>query len=425
MNSTHTYIDPFPYKQKGAFFMKTAGVIVEYNPFHNGHLYHLEQTKKVTGADVVIAVMSGSFLQRGEPALVDKWTRTRMALENGIDIVIELPYVYSTQKAEIFAKGAVSLLTAIGVDELCFGSEAGDIHAFEETLSFIEENKKHYNERIKYFMNEGNSYPKATSLAFQSLKGHEDVLDLSQPNNILGFQYVKAIATQRSNMKAQTVLRTKAGYHDESFEDNEIASATAIRKELLKKAADPECVQSFVPHPTFKELNYFYRTHGHFQGWHRLYPYLRYKLLSTPSESLKAIYEAEEGLENRLITAAKQAPDFKTFMETIKTKRYTWTRLQRFALHILTNTIKDEMNVTLESSEAPYIRLLGMSSTGRGYLNKIKSSLQVPLVANVNSLDHPFLAIEKRVSEVYALGFNGVHKEEYIKKEYKTSPIII
>ncbi|MBN8207362.1 nucleotidyltransferase [Bacillus sp. NTK071] len=404
--------------------MKTAGVIVEYNPFHNGHLYHLNETRNATNADVVIAVMSGSFLQRGEPALVDKWSRARMALQNGVDIVIELPYVYATQKAEIFAKGAVSLLTSMGVDQLCFGSESGSIHEFLSTVSFIDSHEKEYNERIKYFMGEGNSYPKASSLAFQSLDGHEDVLDLSQPNNILGFQYVKAIHSQNSHMRPSTILRTKAGYHDQQLTDTKIASATGIRHELLSKGSPLESIQSYVPDPTYKELQHYMNTYRTFHGWHKLYHLLRYKLLTTSPSKLALIYEAEEGLENRLISIAKRAPTFQSFMEAVKTKRYTWTRIQRFALHILTDTTKDEMRPALEGDKAPYLRLLGMSSTGRAYLNEIKSSLPVPLVANINQFNHPFLTIERRVSQAYALGFTDEHQEEFLMKEHKMSPII-
>ncbi|TKD71767.1 nucleotidyltransferase [Pseudalkalibacillus hwajinpoensis] len=405
--------------------MKAAGVIVEYNPFHNGHLYHLNETKQATNADVVVAVMSGSFLQRGEPALVDKWSRTRMALQNGVDVVIELPYVYATQKAEIFAKGAVSLLTSMGVGQLCFGSESGSISEFLSTVSFIDSHEKEYNERIKFFMSEGNSYPKASSLAFQSLDGHEEVLDLSQPNNILGFQYVRAIHSQRSPMKPSTILRTKAGYHDQQLTDTKIASATGIRHELLTKGSPLQSIQPYVPEPTYKELQLYMNTYPSFQGWHKLYHLLRYKLLTTSQAKLASIYEAEEGLENRLITIAKSAPTFQVFMEAVKTKRYTWTRIQRFALHILTDTTKDEMRPALEDAKAPYLRLLGMSGSGRAYLNEIKSSLTVPLVANINQFDHPFLTIERRASQVYALGFTGEHQEEFLMKEHKTSPIIL
>ncbi|MDQ0482778.1 nucleotidyltransferase [Guptibacillus hwajinpoensis] len=404
--------------------MKTAGVIVEYNPFHNGHLYHLNETRKVTGADVVVAVMSGSFLQRGEPAFVDKWSRTRMALQNGVDIVIELPYVYATQKAEIFAKGAISLLSSIGVDELCFGSESGSIHEIQNTVAFVDSHEKEYNERIKYFMSEGNSYPKATSLAFQSLQGHEDVLDLSQPNNILGFQYVRAIHAQNVPIRPTTILRTKAGYHDQELTDTKIASATGIRNELLSKGSPLESIQAYVPEPTYNELQQYKETYSTFHGWHKLYHLLRYKLLTASPVKLASIYEAEEGLENRLITMAKTAPTFQDFMVAVKTKRYTWTRIQRFALHILTETTKEEMRPALED-RAPYLRLLGMSGIGRSYLNEIKNSLPVPLVSNINQFNHPFLTTERRVNQVYALGFTGKHQEEFLMKEYKTSPIIL
>ncbi len=405
--------------------MKSAGVIVEYNPFHNGHLYHLNETKKKTDADVVIAVMSGSFLQRGEPALMDKWTRTRMALKNGVDLIVELPYVYATQKAEVFAKGAVSLLTSLGVDTLCFGSESGSIQEFLDTISFINSHEKAYNERIKYFMGEGNSYPKATSLSFQSLDGHEGVLDLSKPNNILGYQYVKAIQKQRSNIEATTILRTKAGYHDQDLVDKRIASATGIRHELLSRGRSLESIINYVPDATYEELTDYQHTYNIYHGWHRLYHLLRYKLLTAPRSRISSIYEAEEGLENRLMTMAKQAPTFGAFMEAVKTKRYTWTRIQRFALHILTDTSKDDMRPALENESAPYVRVLGMTSAGRSFLNEKKSTLPVPLVSNINQFEHPFLTIERRASHVYALGFSGKDQEEFLQKEHKSTPIML
>jgi predicted nucleotidyltransferase len=403
--------------------MKAAGVIVEYNPFHNGHLYHLHETKKATDAEVVIAVMSGSFLQRGEPALVDKWTRTKMALKNGVDLVIELPYVYATQKAEIFAKGAISLLTSLGVNSVCFGSESGALEEFQKTTSFILNNEKEYNERIKYNMGEGYSFPKASSLAFKSLDGHANVLDLSQPNNILGYHYIKAIQDQNSPLEPFTILRTKAGYHDKEFVDAKIASATSIRTELLKGSSLNE-IRNYVPSPTYEGLLHYQDTYSEFHGWHKLYHLLRYKLLTTNNKDLSSIYEAEEGLENRLITMANTASDFQTFMELVKTKRYTWTRIQRFALHILTQTTKEEMKPALER-DAPYIRPLGMTKAGRSFLREKKSSLPVPLVSNINQFDHPFLEIERRASLVYALGYSGQHQEDFLQKEHKTVPIMI
>ncbi|HHY20854.1 MAG TPA: nucleotidyltransferase, partial [Bacilli bacterium] len=167
--------------------MKAVGIVVEYNPFHNGHLYHLQQTKVKSGADIVIAIMSGSFLQRGEPALVSKHARTKMALRAGIDLVIELPYAFSTQKAETFARGAVLLLDALQASEVCFGSEAGDITPFEQLIDFLRDREAEFNEQLKHFLQEGCSYPKANALAFSSLNPNKTMLDLSLPNNILGY----------------------------------------------------------------------------------------------------------------------------------------------------------------------------------------------------------------------------------------------
>jgi predicted nucleotidyltransferase len=168
--------------------MKAVGVIVEYNPFHNGHAYHLQAAKELAQADLAIAVMSGNFLQRGEPALISKWYRTRMALLNGVDIVLELPYRFATQKAETFANGAVTILDAIGCHSLCFGSESGDISSFFETVDYLDTHKERFDEKIKMNIKSGVSYPKALSLSFQSLSSPENILSLDKPNNILGFQ---------------------------------------------------------------------------------------------------------------------------------------------------------------------------------------------------------------------------------------------
>lgn len=214
--------------------MKAVGIIVEYNPFHNGHSYHLQAAKEVAQADIVIAVMSGNFLQRGEPALVSKWYRTKMALLGGVDIVIELPYQFASQKAETFANGAISILDAIGCQALCFGSESGNISSFLETIDFLAVNQDIYDENIKRFIQTGVSYPKALSLSFQAMSSTNHLVDLAKPNNILGYQYIKALKQQKSLIKPLTIRRKNADYHDEHFATETIASATSIRKALFQ-----------------------------------------------------------------------------------------------------------------------------------------------------------------------------------------------
>lgn len=215
--------------------MRATGIVVEYNPFHNGHLYHVAQAKKIAQADVCVAVMSGSFLQRGEPAVVDKWTRTKMALHAGVDIVIELPYAYSTAQARQFASGSISLLHAIGCESVVFGSENGDIAPFLHTHYLISTYHEEYEAKIHEAMQQGVSYPKALQHAYQHVLTYatEATVDLAQPNNILGYHYVEA--AHELTIRPLTIPRIGAHYHDEALAHDSIASATAIRKALLTR----------------------------------------------------------------------------------------------------------------------------------------------------------------------------------------------
>jgi len=189
--------------------MNSVGIVAEYNPFHNGHQFQVQSAKKLSQSDIAIAVMSGNFLQRGEPAIVNKWARTKMALQAGVDIVIELPYAYAVQNAEIFAYGAVLLLNSIGCRNICFGSESGDIHQFDETVQFINQNKAKYEENIRKYIKKGISYPSALSAAFKELEPGSTTIDLTQPNNILGFHYMAAGKKINSRISFHTVQRKK------------------------------------------------------------------------------------------------------------------------------------------------------------------------------------------------------------------------
>ncbi|RIW36301.1 nucleotidyltransferase [Bacillus salacetis] len=403
--------------------MKAAGVIVEYNPFHNGHLHHLTETRKMTNADLIIAVMSGNFLQRGEPAIVSKWSRTKMALNAGADIVVELPYAFATQHAEIFASGAVTLLDALKCSAFCFGSESGDIAAFEETVRYLHRHEEKYNAFVQEYIKLGMSYPSALSKAFQSLDDKQDLVNLSLPNNILGYHYIQARNSIASGMKAYTLGRKNANYHDEGFTDETIASATSIRKELGKKKGNIKSVRSFIPPSTFEELEAYQDTYGVFHDWEHYFPLLKYKILSSSPEQLSGIYEIEEGIENRFKSAAYSSSSFQEFMVTVKTKRYTWTRLQRMALHILTNTTKKEMN---KHPSPQYIRLLGMTDTGRDYLNLHKKELSLPLISKLSSADPDDIYLDVKAVDIYALGSkNPDIQRKLIEQEFKQPPVYL
>ncbi|WP_246940243.1 nucleotidyltransferase [Bacillus pinisoli] len=402
--------------------MKTAGVIVEYNPFHNGHLYHLQQSKKTTNADCMVAVMSGFFLQRGEPALVSKWIRTKMALLAGVDLVIELPYAFATQKAEIFANGAISILEALGVNEVCFGSESGNIEDFTNTVQVMLEKKDDFDSYIHTFSREGNSFPKSASLAFQMLHIKENVVDLSLPNNILGYHYVKAIYDQKANIVPKTIIRTGANYHDEHFSSASIASATSIRKALFTKGQLHE-IDSYVPDSTFTELANYKNQFHKFHQWEDYFHLLKYKVLTSSSSELESIYEMEEGLEHRIISHMKKAKSFQEFMEGVKTKRYTWTRLQRLCTHILTNTTKPVMVNVLNENNASYIRLLGMSETGRSFLQQQKKNVTLPIISKLSSFTNKQLELDVKAAHTYGMIFDEPMRTEWFQTEFSTPPI--
>jgi predicted nucleotidyltransferase len=403
--------------------MKAVGVIVEYNPFHNGHAFHLQASKEAANADVVIAVMSGNFLQRGEPALVSKWYRTKMALMNGADLVFELPYGFAVQHAQIFANGAVSILTAAGCNYLCFGSESGEINSFFQTLHFLEAEQKTYNEKLKMFIDTGVSYPKASALAFGQLPNSGQFLDLARPNNILGFHYIKAILEQNSPITPLTVTRKNADYHDEHFASETIASATSIRKAIFSSENKNADVGQYVPEPTKALLEEYYHQYGLFHRWENYWKFLQYRLLQTTPEELRGIYEVEEGLENRLIAAALESSSFLEFMENLKTKRYTWTRLQRVCVHILTNATKTEMADFSES--AAYLRLLGMSSAGKDYLNSRKKHLGLPLVSKLSSYRQKDILLDIKAARIYNLAVPMADNRNLLQQEYSHPPIYL
>lgn len=403
--------------------MRAVGVIVEYNPFHNGHAFHLQAAKEATGADIVIAVMSGNFLQRGEPALVSKWFRTKMALLNGIDIVIELPYQFATQKAETFANGAVSILDAIGCDFLCFGSESGDLSSFLETIGFFDKHQEKLDFHIKNNIKTGISYPKALSLSFQALSNAENHVNLAKPNNILGYHYIKALQQQKSHVKPYTVKRKNADYHDEHFATETIASATSIRKALFSTNQDYATIEQYVPAPTSQLLKEYISHYGAFHEWENYWPYLQFRLFQCTPEELKEIYEVEEGLEHRLKAACLEASSFREFMEKIKTKRYTWTRLQRLCLHVLTNTKKTDMQRFTE--KASYLRLLGMTRNGKEYLNKQKSHLSLPLIAKLSAFKSEEILLDIKAARIYSLGAGRKHESKPENLEFKQPPIYI
>ncbi|HZK23684.1 MAG TPA: nucleotidyltransferase [Atopostipes sp.] len=392
--------------------MKACGIVAEYNPFHNGHAYQVEQVRKEVGADVVIAVMSGNFLQRGEPAIVDKWTRTKMALGGGVDLLVELPVVFSTQPADFFAKGAIQILSALQIDTLSFGVESGSASDFFNSAQWLFENEERIAEEIKKGEKSKEPYAKQMELIIESL-APDFPLHLQTPNNQLGFAYAKEIIRLglRDEIELFPLERAEAGYADtELTVDSPIASATAIRQAVLNGKE----VSTYIPKQSY---SYFKEAAPQMVHWENYFSLLKYQLTVQSKDSLREIYQMTEGLENRLKDFIREAESFEGFMRKIKTKRYTQTRLQRLLTYTLLQWEKNEIIGQLE--EEPAIRVLGFNQTGQEYLGHVKHSIGRRLVSNVGQKQSKKLRLDIQAGAIYQLGA----RPSILEQDFKRKPI--
>ena len=378
--------------------MKILGLVVEYNPFHNGHLHHIEASKKLVQPDVTIAVMSGHFMQRGEPACTTKWNRVALALAYGVDLVVELPYAYSNQSADLFAIGAVSILNHLGATHLCFGSELGDI----KTLARLADEMDSLD--VKELLATGMSLPKA----FAQLKPA-----LSGPNNTLGIQYLRAIRELNADIIPLTISREIAGYNDQVPVDDKITSATAIRKMVDDGVDYSQYVPAQIDDPYMA-----------LQNWESHYKFLRHKLLTSRLADLEQIHDMVEGIENRLVAAARESASWADFMQAVGTKRYTRTRIQRICANVLTSLTKREIAAWNLRQGALYVRILGFTKTGSSYLKQIKDNVLVPIYSNFSKDCHPMLQQEIRVTSAWGSVYDGEYISDIIQQETGAKPII-
>ncbi|MFC4760931.1 nucleotidyltransferase [Fructobacillus durionis] len=350
--------------------MKAVGIIAEYNPFHNGHSYHLQEAKRVTGADVAVVVMSGNFVQRGEPAILDKWERTKLALHHGADVVVELPVFDAVQPGHLFAQGAVRILAALGVQDLVFGSEHPDVD-FMTLAKQAEEiqSEGKYTDRTQ-------TYASAYAAELEEKTGFK----LEDPNDILAFSYAKAVLNLDVEMTLHPIGRLQAAYHDQTIdEDQDIASASSIRLALHKGKWDK--VEKVVPADTLKALQEKPNSLAFEKPFFEL---LRYRLLTDTVGQLGQVYQMAEGLEYRLagVAAAKEAPQsYQSFIRAVKSKRYTFARMQRTMLYTLLNIKVDQMQAAMADS---YIRLLGFTDEGQAYLSEVKRKARLPIISRVD-----------------------------------------
>jgi predicted nucleotidyltransferase len=397
--------------------MEASGVVVEYNPFHNGHLYHIQEARKVSQSDCVIAVMSGNFLQRGEPAIIDKFHRAKAALASGADLVIELPFLFAVQHSDYFAKGAVHLLHALKTSSICFGSESGTTAFFEKSYQQYAAHQDRFKEALKQQLAKGLSFPEASMHAYQMIGLTGSGLDLSKPNNILGFSYVKTIIENDMPMKIHTIKRRNNEYHEREF-TGQISSATSIRKDIIPKGILTDEAKAAMPGATIEQLNVYKDVTGFWHHWDNYFDLVNYRVQTMRPEELREIHGISEGLEYRLLDTAKKAKGMTDWIDRVKTKRYTRTRIQRIFTHILTNTMKRDTEPYLNSSHpAPYLRILGMTEQGQKYLNQVKKEVEIPIIHRLGRNMHPVLELEERASAAYYSILPSEIRSQLIKQE--------
>lgn len=378
--------------------MKVLGLVVEYNPFHQGHLYHINKAKELVDPDVTIVVMSSHFVQRGEPAISDKWTRAQVAIKNGIDLVIELPFVYSEQSADYFAHGAIELLAKMNVTDIVFGSENGDITLFKDIAQTIKNHQDDYDSLVKQQMNQGLRYPDACNQALSILMNKT----VTTPNDLLGLAYVKEVINHNYPINLHCIKRTN-DFH--SLEIESISSASAIRHALKNNI---DITNQFCNYEDYKEFYFF----------DDLFYLLRYKLLTTSNDELKQIHLVDEGIENLLKEKIMLVDNMEELATSLTSKRYTRSRIQRMLIHILMNNTKEQIKAAMKID---YVRILKMNDQGQKYLNKIKKSSEYQLVTNFSSYQHPALDLEFKATKLLSCISKKPHA--LIKAEYKSIPI--
>lgn len=368
--------------------MKVVGLITEYNPFHYGHQLHIEEAKRVTGADYVIVVMSGNFVQRGTPALMDKYLRTQIALGQGADIVIELPVCYATASAEAFALGAISILDKIGiVDSLCFGSECGDVHKLGIIADILLNEPPEFKNQLGKLLKSGITYPAARSQALIDIYGSVDTDTsslLNSPNNILGIEYIKAIHSLDSKIIPYTIKRISTGYHDLTL-DTKISSASAIRTSI-SNTDSLSFIQPNVPTDVYRILEkYFNKTLPIYEDDFSLL--LQYKLLLENPSGLSEYQDVSSELAKRIYQLRKDTYSFSDLSLAIKTKQITLTRVYRSLLHILLNMKVKYFNEFNCNGYSQYARLLGFKKEASKLIRIIKDMDTIPVITKVADAD--------------------------------------
>lgn len=396
--------------------MKILGIVSEYNPFHLGHFYHLKESKEILSPDGVMALMSGSIMQRGEFALLNKWERAHLALESGIDLVCELPFVYAAQSAENFASGSIDLLNESGIcNYLSFGSEYGQIDNLNHLAIYLADEPIQFKLKLKNFLNLGHSFAKARELAIQSLLGERYSKLLNEPNNILAIEYLKALVRKKSLIKPITIKRKGSGYH--SLEESSHLSASFIRKVLVqesflkdagnKKTSELLSLDDKLPYPIEKILNSMENYNP--QGDQNYLNALRFYILGDNLEALRKIPYVSEGLEHKIRDSIKTARTINELIDNIVSKRIPRTRVKRILANCIVSMQKSNFD------RCTYLRILGFNQTGQAMIKAIKEQGKLTLINNTRKSLNQLNRKQKRILD-YDIRASDLHNLFYEKK---------
>lgn len=376
--------------------MKIIGLIAEYNPIHLGHIYQINKIKKLYPNSLIIVITNSSFTQRGDINILNKWNKTKICLENSIDLIIELPFAYATQSADTSAYAAINILNQLKIDTLIFGSESNNIEKLTK-LAETQINNNVFDNLVKKYLDKGLNYPTATSKSLIEILKYTT----NEPNDLLGISYIKEILRNNYNIKPVSIKRT-TNYHNKEKKSN-ILNASLIRKLLLNNDSITEYIPKHTEQYLYKNLNQ-----------EKYFQLLKYKIIT--AKDLSIYKTVDEGIESRIKKEINNSNTWDNLVNNIKTKRYTYNKINRMLIHILTDFTKDEAN----KIKIDYIRILGFNIKGKQHLNKIKKDINIPLITNYKPNISLLLDIEYRVTKIYSLPLNNKLDES----EYKNKPIM-
>ena len=380
-----------------------VGIIAEYNPFHNGHLYHIEKVKEMFPNSPIILVLGGNFTERGDISILDKWEKTAIAIKNGIDLVVELPFPFSCSSADIFAKGSLDILNYLGVTDLVFGSESDDIEGIKKLVE-TELSNPDFDNLVQVYLRMGYNYPTSLSKALEDITG--DCFKL--PNDILGISYVKAIYSNNYKITPHTIKRTN-DYHSKELDNMSINSATSIREALLNNKDIKESVPS---------ITYNYLKDKKIPKLDDYFNLLKYKIISCNDLTIYNLVDS--GIATKLKKEILNSYSFDELINKVKSKNLTYSRLSRTLIYILCDYTKEQAE---EFREIKYIRLLGFSNRGRDYLNRIKKDIDIPIISKFTRKKDKMLEYEYKTTKIYSLVFDKDKSKSLIEAYYKMKPI--